>query len=430
MARMAQAFGLVRPFSSVLALVLLRALALAAGSDGLHLNGRPHVKALPALSVQLLAAEREANATEAEIAHCAAELKAERAALERTRQLVGKAEKDVAKGKDKLRRAEARRVQLTPVENVEKFEDAIKSFTERVQDEEKDIHTAKDKLMKTIGALKAHKVQGLSKQQVAEVKAELNRIENRTRAWEADKGFLTQAMHQHASANFDRTSKALSPDEAKLSPDEDELRELEEVVIPAVRGSISEQEDVVASMMAKLNSTRWRLRACLARHAHADKHASAGNSTMVDTDSNSTVAEEDARASLDAYGNRSSDHAEQNLPKELHHELSVDEPYKYAPAVDVKNVAAHNASLRSQGGINGSTGSFAAAVVAAGHGAKAHAKGPLASLKATLAAPLPVVETLRGAAAGAQKKGTKKGAKATLPAGATFGERLAGLFGR
>merc|ERR1719454_1618928 len=72
----------------------------------------PHVNALSALSARLAAAESEANATQAAMAHCAAELRAERDALAKTRATVASSEQDVRKGKDALQQAEARRTEL------------------------------------------------------------------------------------------------------------------------------------------------------------------------------------------------------------------------------------------------------------------------------------------------------------------------------
>jgi hypothetical protein len=327
----------------------------------------PHANALSALSARLAAAESEVNATELAMAHCAAELRAERDALAKTRSTVAASEQDVLKGKNALQEAEARRIALRgKLKHLESSEDlshpaalqseeleAVSIFTQRVQQEAQELTDAKAKLAEQVKALKARG--GNKRSEVQDVKTELERIENRTRVWEADKHALSEALAGNSRSDLQRL-----PSEKELN----ELRDLEQIVIPSVTSSISAQEEIVASVMATLNATRYQLRACLESSKSSKQvHASQGTRNSLSNSSNRTgnklvpqsvkreaaqptddtevSAEQAAAADLDHILKTSSKEIddkseEEDVERGLHAELSADEPYK--PMITAKSM--------------------------------------------------------------------------------------------
>lgn len=420
----------------------------------------PHVNAFSELSARLAAAQREVNATEAAMARCAKELKAERDALAKTRSTVSSSEKDVLKGKNALQEAEVRRTELRgmvqqsgkDVSNPnalqsEEFE-ALSIFTERVDEEEKELAAAKRKLADQIGALKTHSGNKLS--EVKAVKAELERIEDRTRVWEADKRALSEAL----AANNQSMSHGL-PSQKEL----DELRELEQVIIPSVSSSIDTQEEIVASVMATLNATRFQLRACLesnkdaaspvvssSRQSQAAKQQAvqpAKQHASHSIDEGEISAEQAAATDLGNILKDSSKRkdAEEDIEEGLHAELSVDEPYQ--PFVTAKSTRVDtNASHKILTPIPNRTRSNATLHAKKMQTAKPHGKEGQAppttsksvktrstsqsqtieALKAALAAPQKVAESLRG-------KLERSSPKHVAPHLPTFGEQIAGIMG-
>jgi hypothetical protein len=356
------------------AAVLLKVFASGEGHDKWDVRW-PHINALSALDARLVAAEREANATQAAMASCAAELRAERDALAKTRATVSASEQDVLKGKDALQQAEARRTQLrgmvkqssedVPAPNALQSEEleAFAIFTSRVQQEAQELTQAKAKLAEQIEALKVHdRNKG---KEVKAVKAELERIESRTQVWEEDKHVLSEAL----AAN-NRSILQHLPNQKEL----DELRDLEQVVIPSVSSSIDTQEEIVASVMAMLNSTRLRLRACLessksskqsassppAQHDAIKQKAphSAKQQTSQSTEDSETSADQAAATELgnllkDSSLEKDANHEEDDIETELHAELSADEPYQ--PKVTAKSMRQDKNASQTGSSLSSST---------------------------------------------------------------------------
>lgn len=437
----------------------------------------PHVNALSALSARLAAAESEVNATQTAMAHCAAELRAERDALAKTRATVASSEKDVLKGKDELRQAEARRQELrgkmnkdSPVPATLQSEEleAISIFTQRVQQETQELTDAKAKLAAQIAALKSRG--GNKHSEVQAVKTELERIENRTQVWEADKHALSEAL----AAN-NRSALQRLPTERELN----ELSDLEQVVIPSVTSSITAQEEIVASVMATLNASRYQLRACLesdksskqsvaptATKASSDKTLkkmvpqAVKQQTSQPVDDGETSAEKAAASDLDhilksSTKDTDAKREEQDIEADLHAELSDDEPYQpliTAKSIQTKFNASNTGSSQKPSGIKtdekvqnkkvekphapdtassvkgiaGATTHLNAAnkSTMSSHVVKKHNASQSSSveaLKAALAAPRKMAESLRGKLQHSSPTGN-------MPHVPSFGEQLAGLL--
>merc|ERR1719265_2538633 len=234
----------------------------------------------------------------------------------------------------------------------EEFE-AISIFTQRVQQEAQELTDAKAKLNEQIKALKARG--GNKRSEVQDVKTELERIENRTRVWEADKHALSEALAANNRSELQRL-----PTEKELA----ELRDLEQTVIPSVTSSITAHEEIVASVMATLNSTRYQLRACLdsskfSQQSHAGQGTTHSSGTFgIKTkkqmapqaekrkaaqpmDDAEVSPEQAAAADLDHILKSSSKDTddkreEEDIEAGLHAELSADEPYK--PMITAKSI--------------------------------------------------------------------------------------------
>lgn len=427
----------------------------------------PHVNALSALSARLEAAESEVNATQAAMTYCVAELRAERDAFAKTRATVSSSEKDVLKGKDALQHAQARRAELrnmvktsglskgvpTPITLQNEELEAISIFTQRVQQEAQELTDAKAKLAQEVKALRSHS--GNKRSEVMAVKAELEQIENRTRVWETDKHALSEALSVHNQSEPQRL-----PSEKEL----DELRNLEQVVIPSVSSSIEAQEEIVATVMATLNATRSQLRACLestksskqavvavAADRNAKKQVLQGVKKQdgQHVDDSETAAEQAAAADLvhilKDSSRKSDGEKEEDVEARLKDELSADEPYQ--PMVTVVPVAQQaTVDLKAPGSAKGGEKSHDQKVEAS-HAPKVAAKSqgtsdtvakmPIANktshmakvhnasqsksvdaLKVALAIPRKMAESLRG-------KLEQSSPKPTLP---SFGERVAGIM--